>query len=46
MTKKILIAVCCLAIAFVAGSRWVAYRNQQKFEAVLAEYAKTPTAHR
>jgi predicted negative regulator of RcsB-dependent stress response len=46
MIKKVLVVVCCLAVAFVAWSGWSSYQNKQRFEDVRAEYAKEQPAHR
>ena len=44
--KKIVIAVCCLVVVAAAGYGWSAYHNKQRFEAVMADYAKEQPAHR
>ncbi len=46
MIRKILIIAGCLVVAFVAWSGWSAYQNKQRFDAVVAEYAKDQPAHR
>ena len=49
MIRKILIALGCLFVAFVAfvaWSGWTAHQNKQRFDAVMADYAKDPPNHR
>jgi hypothetical protein len=46
MIRKILIAACCLVVAFVAWTAWSAYQNKHAFEAVMAAASSDQAAHR
>jgi hypothetical protein len=46
MIRKLLLVVGCLAVAFVAWSGWTAHQNKQRFDAVMADYAKDQPNHR
>jgi nitric oxide reductase large subunit len=43
MIRKLLIAACCLAVAFVAWAGWSAYQNKQRFD---ASWPSTPRISR
>jgi hypothetical protein len=46
MIRKILVAACCLVVAFVAWTVLSAYQNKQEFEAVMASASSDQAAHR
>jgi hypothetical protein len=46
MIRKLLIAAGCLFVAFVAWSGWSAHQHKQRFDAVMADYAKDQPNHR
>jgi Phr family secreted Rap phosphatase inhibitor len=44
--KKIIIILCGLAVVAVVGAGWTTYQNKQRFDAVMAEYAKDQASRR
>jgi Tfp pilus assembly protein PilE len=43
--KKVVIILGCLAVVAAVGYGWTTYQNKQRFDAVMADYAKDQ-AHR
>ena len=44
MLKKIMIVAGCLMLAVWAYSAWSTYSAKQRFDAVVADYDKTPSS--